>query len=403
MGRPFLFVTGAMNMLAEARDSEAIPARKRPRTWDDDDLDPLTRCSEPDSPTQAESPVKVRRRVRVAVPPEYCGGVRIPPYVPPRLAPPKPYVVHLYEQQTKQHLAVQAQIARTPVPPLLPMHSRSLAHFRLTPPPAWMEMETAGASESSANVDKTYVCVRAPHPKMVTLSEQYGVILLQWMLQVGFEYSLRTTAIFSALRTMQTLLLQYAIPRKVLQLIGTATLSTGAKQEEIYQPTQTDFVYMTDHTYSPRELRAAEQCVLEALYRTDCPLQPVTAVTLLDAWHTAGTYGRSWQDRVYRRSLHYLAYYSCLHWPTAAVEPVLSLACAAAAAACHSLGLATPAVPELAAHEVEAYCAHWPTTVSYAAVVAAHTDGVTVEKMRGTWGEPDASSPPRSIDDENEK
>lgn len=50
-----------------------------------------------------------------------------------------------------------------------------------------------------------------------------------------------------------------------MQLVGTAAMFIAAKYEEIYPPDVTEFVFITDDTYTKTQVLRMEQIILEIL------------------------------------------------------------------------------------------------------------------------------------------
>ena len=53
--------------------------------------------------------------------------------------------------------------------------------------------------------------------------------------------------------------------RSRLQLVGVAAMFLASKIEEVYAPAISDFVYITDNTYTDSEIRNMEMKILCAL------------------------------------------------------------------------------------------------------------------------------------------
>ena len=125
-------------------------------------------------------------------------------------------------------------------------------------------------------------------------------ILVDWLVEVAQEYRLCSDTLFLAVAALDRFLSRSApVARERLQLAGVACMWLASKYEEIYAPGSRDFVYITDGTYSRRELADAEAAVLAALrFRLTQP----TAKTFLR---------RHLQAAAADERLHYLASYLC--------------------------------------------------------------------------------------------
>ena len=65
-----------------------------------------------------------------------------------------------------------------------------------------------------------------------------------------------------------------SIPRAKLQLVGVSAMFLVSKIEEIYAPSISDFVYITDNAYSESEIRQMELRIIRALNFDLC--QPIS-------------------------------------------------------------------------------------------------------------------------------
>ena len=62
--------------------------------------------------------------------------------------------------------------------------------------------------------------------------------------------------------------------RSKLQLVGVAAMFLSSKIEEVYAPTISDFVYITDNAYTESQIRNMELNIIQALKFDLC--QPVS-------------------------------------------------------------------------------------------------------------------------------
>jgi cyclin A len=90
-------------------------------------------------------------------------------------------------------------------------------------------------------------------------------ILIDWLIEVGEEYKLGTETLFLAVNYIDRFLSFMSVQRAKLQLVGTACMFIAAKYEEIYPPDVTEFCYITDDTYSKRQVLRMEHLVLQQL------------------------------------------------------------------------------------------------------------------------------------------
>ncbi|KYO26433.1 cyclin-A1 isoform B [Alligator mississippiensis] len=90
-------------------------------------------------------------------------------------------------------------------------------------------------------------------------------ILVDWLVEVGEEYKLRTETLYLAVNFLDRFLSCMSVLRGKLQLVGTAAVLLAAKYEEIYPPEVDEFVYITDDTYTKRQLLRMEHLLLKVL------------------------------------------------------------------------------------------------------------------------------------------
>nr|XP_056714140.1 cyclin-A1 [Euleptes europaea] len=90
-------------------------------------------------------------------------------------------------------------------------------------------------------------------------------ILVDWLVEVGEEYKLHTETLYLAVNYLDRFLSCMSVLRGKLQLVGTATILLAAKYEEIYPPEVEEFVYITDDTYTKKQLLRMEHLLLKVL------------------------------------------------------------------------------------------------------------------------------------------
>ncbi|XP_029106633.1 cyclin-A1 [Scleropages formosus] len=91
------------------------------------------------------------------------------------------------------------------------------------------------------------------------------VILVDWLVEVGQEYNLSAETLYLAVNYLDRFLSCMSVLRGKLQLVGTAAMIIAAKYEEIYPPDTEDFAYVTDNSYTKKQLLQMEQLLLKVL------------------------------------------------------------------------------------------------------------------------------------------
>lgn len=96
--------------------------------------------------------------------------------------------------------------------------------------------------------------------KQPDISSNMRSILMEWLVEVADEYKLHSQTLYLGASYVDRFLSRMSVTRSKLQLLGTAALYLAAKLEEIYPPELKDFVYITDDTYSKRQVRNQHNC-----------------------------------------------------------------------------------------------------------------------------------------------
>ncbi|XP_016338534.1 cyclin-A1 isoform X1 [Sinocyclocheilus anshuiensis] len=91
------------------------------------------------------------------------------------------------------------------------------------------------------------------------------IILVDWLVEVGEEYKLCCETLYLAVNYLDRFLSCMSVLRGKLQLVGTAAILLAAKYEEVYPPEVDEFVYITDDTYTKKQLLQMEQHLLRVL------------------------------------------------------------------------------------------------------------------------------------------
>ncbi|KAM8786889.1 cyclin-A1 [Rhynchonycteris naso] len=101
--------------------------------------------------------------------------------------------------------------------------------------------------------------------KQPDITEGMRTILVDWLVEVGEEYKLRAETLYLAVNFLDRFLSCMSVLRGKLQLVGTAAILLASKYEEIYPPDVDEFVYITDDTYTKRQLLRMEHLFLKVL------------------------------------------------------------------------------------------------------------------------------------------
>lgn len=91
-------------------------------------------------------------------------------------------------------------------------------------------------------------------------------ILVDWLVEVAEEYQLLSETLHLAVVLMDRFLAVVPVLRGRLQLVGITCMLLASKYEEIYSPAVSDYVYITDSTYTREELLKMEGTILSNLH-----------------------------------------------------------------------------------------------------------------------------------------
>ncbi|MEE6472448.1 hypothetical protein FKM82_009607 [Ascaphus truei] len=101
--------------------------------------------------------------------------------------------------------------------------------------------------------------------KQPDITAAMRTILIDWLVEVGEEYKLNCETLYLAVNYLDRFLSCMSVLRGKLQLVGTAAILLAAKYEEIYPPDVDEFVYITDDTYTKKQLLRMEHLLLKVL------------------------------------------------------------------------------------------------------------------------------------------
>uniref|UniRef100_A0A0A9W0G1 Cyclin-A1 n=1 Tax=Lygus hesperus TaxID=30085 RepID=A0A0A9W0G1_LYGHE len=103
-------------------------------------------------------------------------------------------------------------------------------------------------------------------------------ILVDWLVEVGEEYKLSHPTLFLTVSFVDRFLSSMAVVRNKLQLLGTAAMFLASKFEEIYPPDVGEFTYITDDSYTKKQVLRMENLIAKVL---DFNLSTPTSYTFL--------------------------------------------------------------------------------------------------------------------------
>nr|AAF82777.1 cyclin A2 [Carassius gibelio] len=101
--------------------------------------------------------------------------------------------------------------------------------------------------------------------KLPDITNSMRAILVDWLVVVGEKYKLQNETLYLAVNYIDRFLSSMSVHREKLQLVGTAAMLLASKFEEIYPPEVAEFVYITDDTYTKKQVLRMEHLVLTVL------------------------------------------------------------------------------------------------------------------------------------------
>ncbi|GAB0095958.1 Cyclin [Sergentomyia squamirostris] len=101
--------------------------------------------------------------------------------------------------------------------------------------------------------------------KQPDINSHMRTVLVDWMVEVCEEYKLDPETLYLSISYVDRFLSYMSVVRGKLQLVGTTAMYIAAKYEEIYPPDAADFVYITDETYTTKQVLRMEQLILKVL------------------------------------------------------------------------------------------------------------------------------------------
>jgi cyclin A len=110
--------------------------------------------------------------------------------------------------------------------------------------------------------------------KQLDITSSMRSILVDWLVEVCDEYKLNVETLYLAVNYTDRFLSQMSVLRGKLQLVGTASMYIASKYEEITPPDVAEFVYITDDTYTKKQVLRMEHLMLKVL---DFRMSPPTA------------------------------------------------------------------------------------------------------------------------------
>lgn len=90
-------------------------------------------------------------------------------------------------------------------------------------------------------------------------------ILVDWLVQVHNKFELSQETLYLTINLVDRFLASKATPRKELQLVGLGAMLIASKYEEIWAPEVSELVFISDSTYTSKQILIMEKKILGQL------------------------------------------------------------------------------------------------------------------------------------------
>jgi len=145
--------------------------------------------------------------------------------------------------------------------------------------------------------------------KQQDINSSMRSILVDWLVEVSEEYKLNMETLYLAVNYTDRFLSQMSVLRGKLQLVGTASMYIASKYEEITPPDISEFVYITDDTYTKKQVLRMEHLLLKVLdFRMNAPTVNWFLLYFLRFIKQSTNYSTSSNSQLFQR-IEYLSRY----------------------------------------------------------------------------------------------
>ncbi|EDO34387.1 predicted protein [Nematostella vectensis] len=97
------------------------------------------------------------------------------------------------------------------------------------------------------------------------VNEKMRAILLDWLVQVHLKFRLLQETLYITMSIIDRFLAVHQVSKRELQLVGVGAMLLASKYEEMFAPEIGDFVYITDHAYTKKQIRQMESLIFRKL------------------------------------------------------------------------------------------------------------------------------------------
>ena len=94
--------------------------------------------------------------------------------------------------------------------------------------------------------------------KQPDITSAMRAILVDWLVEVSDEFKLESQTLYMSVSLVDRFLMHMSVLRGKLQLVGASSMYLASKFEEIYPPDVGEFAYITDDTYTKKQVSGRE-------------------------------------------------------------------------------------------------------------------------------------------------
>ena len=120
------------------------------------------------------------------------------------------------------------------------------------------------------------------------ITERMRSILIDWIIEVHFQFKLKTESLFLAINMIDRYLEKVMVSKENLQLVGVSAMLVACKYEEIWPPLIKDYIHMCDNAYDKEQIINMELSMLAELdfnvdfVSSNCFLERFVQITKAD-------------------------------------------------------------------------------------------------------------------------
>lgn len=118
---------------------------------------------------------------------------------------------------------------------------------------------------SLINDEREFKSVYGYMSQQTDINEKMRAVLINWLIEVHMKFKLRDETLFIAVTIIDRYLGIAYIKKEYLQLLGISALFIACKYEEVHSLELSDFVFISDNSYTVQEVLSMEKHILLVL------------------------------------------------------------------------------------------------------------------------------------------